>query len=173
MTVASELKEIAFLTLVILMGSYLLVSFAATPFAQNEPVKLVSCSPVQQKVDYYTRSIVKLTYSDGSVKQVRDYCPRPGTMQKYYCDPKGVLFELRYDCGGTCAGGRCVNVCSDSDRGLNTDVRGTTTVNEKYFTDTCVDVNTIKEFGCSASQELVTEVKTCSDGKKCNTGRCQ
>jgi len=126
--------------------------------------------------DIFTRQSVRFNntlYNDSCVdfKTVKDYFCQADTVksENHECDP-----------GYGCMNGQCVKqvpICTDSDGGNNTLVKGTTVVIKgltKMFdqTDSCVDSGTITESYCTPDGMAETQDVLCPSGTKCANGQC-
>jgi hypothetical protein len=61
--------------------------------------------------------------------------------------------------------------CTDSDDGINTLVKGTTTNEINSLTDYCLDSNRVREYYCDGNERKYVD-RLCADGFECNDGRC-
>jgi hypothetical protein len=111
----------------------------------------------------------------------KDVCVDFKTVKDYFCQ-EGSLKSENHECepGYGCNLGRCelqLPICTDSDNGNDTSVRGTTMVVKGMATifketDSCLDQGTITEYACLANNSASTEEIRCQSGTKCFDGRC-
>jgi len=73
--------------------------------------------------------------------------------------------------GKVCQDGACVS-CSDSDGGLNFNVKGTCTAGSLSKTDYCDSSFRIAEYQCTSSYPCYLTIRSCESGKICQDGAC-
>ena len=142
-----------------------------------------------------TYNYVKEFYCDTSIDECRadiHLCPNgcSNGVCSSTCIPK-TCFQLGKQCGdwdngcGTqiqcgicpsgqqCTNGACVSTasCSDSDGGLNYDLKGTCN-NGTSVQDYCSGTNTLKEYRCIERDCMISSYDCSSVGKVCSDGVC-
>lgn len=110
-----------------------------------------------------------------------DYCIEFKVVKDYFCKNGKVDF-ISHECPPAygCIGGQCEyqqTVCSETDDGNDTKVRGETVVvrgiNTLFRgTDECIDEGTIKEYMCLENGSAKSEEIQCASGFKCASGKC-
>ena len=152
------------------------------------PVQNQTCTDSDGGLNYYVKGIT----ANNTITKNDTCILNNMALREYYCDNnKNVLFEER-DCAGGCQNNACLNqttpvqnqTCTDSDGGLNYNIKGTTTNNTITKNDTCIYNNlAIKEYYCQntlvsneerdcqyrcrdgacANQTIVPPIETCTD----------
>ncbi|MGB9719612.1 MAG: hypothetical protein ACPL06_03400 [Candidatus Anstonellales archaeon] len=125
-------------------------------------------------------------YLDGKYGSYTDYCTQDqygySMLVEYYCDGNVVKSRTEQQNCAMCEDGECVTVdrysCSDSDKGKNTNTKGTITYTIYYtngeqkssqYTDYCYDTRSVLEYFCIDSG-FSSEVMQCAYG--CRDGVC-
>jgi len=143
---------------------------------------------------------IQCTDSDGGANfDVKGTTGIPENMKEDYCRDAGSVIELTcaidyvgwrgdwHDCHLGCSNGACLTApsptptpsqptCTDSDKGKNYLVKGSTTVvkadgTTETNTDSCNKDGTIKEWYCQDNAALGENVK-CPAGRICSNGAC-
>ncbi len=103
-----------------------------------------------------------------------DTCsPTTNAVFEYYCLNNAITSEtVPCPAGTECSGGKCGEVlCSDTDGGQNTEVKGTAKKGSDSFTDNCSSYSNVLEYYCSNNQ-ILSKVIACASGKACEDGAC-
>lgn len=140
------------------------------------PAVLECTGLAEADVDIYVNESISYNSS-----VLADYCVEFDVVKDYFC--KGGKPEaINHECppGYGCQFGRCEKQypkCTDSDGGNNTSkrgrvlvVKGISTVSDKW--DECVDIVTLREYGCNESNSSMSQDIDCGSGSKCLDGRC-
>ena len=114
-----------------------------------------------------------------------DSCNSQSKVLEYYCS--GVVIESAVlDCpnGYSCADGYCsqgstnpqtnvspTNTCTDTDGGVNSNLKGRVTDGSNIREDECSSYNVVKEYYC-ANNRLADTLVQCSGGYQCSNGLC-
>jgi len=103
---------------------------------------------------------------------VEDSCASLGTkVKEYYCDGDYCDSEI-IDCDNGCGNGICISGCTDSDNGINLNIKGTVTVDGKEYSDICHSSGKrIMEYYCLNEEKAVID-KACSIYETCEDGAC-
>lgn len=102
-----------------------------------------------------------------------DSCADGDTLKEFFCSGAEAGYEM-IECaqGKVCSEGACVDApCTDSDGGDDTSVAGNTSRAGVSSTDSCVDLDTVKEYYCMAG-EIESRDIDCPAGKGCEAGAC-
>jgi hypothetical protein len=134
-------------------------------------VLISECVDSDSGQDRYTRG----TITKGTVSY-EDYCIDGDTVKEYYCSGNDIYWNY-LDCpsGYSCSDGRCVYFgpeCHDSDDGEDRYEKGTVTLDSSVYIDYCLDVHTVREYYCSATDDVSYKSLTCPSGYECSNGRC-
>lgn len=140
----------------------------------------IPCIDNDNGKDFY----VKGTTSKGSLSYI-DYCGAGSNLFEHYCDTNGdIQINFLYACPNGCSDGACLTAaatCTDSDGGINYDLKGTAIGisggQQSSYADSCClgdqcarnDGDTVLETYCEASYIRTTYSK-CQNG--CKDGAC-
>ncbi len=103
-----------------------------------------------------------------------DSCnPTTNSVFEYYCANNAITSEsVPCPAGTECNGGKCGEVlCSDTDGGQDTSVKGTAKKGAESSTDNCSSTSNVLEYYCSNNQ-ILSKVLACASGKVCEDGAC-
>lgn len=126
-----------------------------------------------------TDSDGKSTSTKGTAKvgsqSSTDSCADSASVTEYFCDNDALKSEkIACAAGYNCQDGRCIkSVCSDSDGGKNTQVKGTATIGSTNQTDSCYSGTTLLERYCASESTIGTDQINCGSGNECFEGRCR
>jgi len=109
-------------------------------------VQLRYCSDEDRGLNIYITAAV----SNASTSKI-DTCVDNTRVKEYYC---GKNYAIEYEIQNCppnyeCSNGRCVGICSETDRGDDPSMRGTTSNGSTSATDYCSDYFTLVEYYCS------------------------
>jgi len=130
----------------------------------------VVCNDSDGGNDIYTAG----TASDAT-KNYSDYCPSKSSIVEYYCDSSKMVQNTTTSCssGYGCFQGRCEYLCTDSDGGYNTSVKGTAKKGTASYTDYCIDSSTVDEYYCEPKfNTLLGASYACPANYSCIDGAC-
>lgn len=126
------------------------------------------CKDSDSGQDEYTYGTV---ISGGS--EYEDYCYDEDTVGEYYCsgaDARSI--KITCDTDELCVDGECTtDYCYDSDGGKDKDEYGTVEFDDDEWSDSCYDIDTVKEYYCSGGEEAHTNLN-CDSGEVCVGGEC-
>lgn len=102
-----------------------------------------------------------------------DSCVDDKTVEERFCENnEAKSVNLPCAAGYACDGGKCVVIpCTDSDGGVNEEMKGTVVAGDENETDRCADSNTVKEFYCDSGRIASKDVD-CAAGKQCSDAAC-
>ena len=131
------------------------------------------CSDSDNGLNYYIQGIAK----KGSANST-DYCGAQnlnGTQYvlEQYCDASNNIQQVPYLCPGLCSTGACVPAtvnCTDSDGGLNFNVKGVTSKGTLSYTDYCGIGSNLFENYCANNSIVTNYLYVCPNG--CSNGAC-
>ncbi|MBI5636090.1 hypothetical protein HY993_03975, partial [Candidatus Micrarchaeota archaeon] len=111
-----------------------------------------------------------------------DYCQDNNTLVEFYCSSnRNSINQYAVNCSSlnsTCVDGACVEkpkaVCSETDGGYDSTVKGNVTLNGEVKTDFCADSNTVAEYSCSYYNDsyYLTAMDCSYNGGSCVDGAC-
>ena len=116
---------------------------------------------------------VKGTTSKGA-ESYTDYCEDGTTVKEYYCSDSQILSML-ISCASDegCEDGVCIPVvCSDTDGGLVSTVKGTVRADGTVYIDYCTGGSTLREYYCLGGEVKYGSVD-CGSGYYCSNGACK
>ncbi len=105
----------------------------------------------------------------------QDACSGSTAVKEYYCSAKNVQSEV-LPCGSgfVCQDDKCLKeVCTDSDNGKDTSVKGTASYQNKTGTDSCYSSTAVLEYFCYSETSMQYEKINCPSGKECFDGKCR
>ncbi|NYZ74436.1 hypothetical protein H0O00_04805 [Candidatus Micrarchaeota archaeon] len=116
---------------------------------------------------------VKGTTTKGTESST-DTCVGTTSVKEYLCTDNEIASEtMQCGSGYSCNAGKCVrDVCTDTDSGKDTAVKGTVTYGNKTNTDSCYSSTTVLEYYCSSETTILNEKISCGSGKECADGKC-
>ncbi|MDP2924822.1 MAG: hypothetical protein Q8N99_00460 [Nanoarchaeota archaeon] len=134
-------------------------------------VTVPSCTDSDGGKNYYIKGFTQGSINDSGHW---DRCYNSTLLTEYYCEDNDVL-KTNYNC--KCLFGRCKNItsqnCTDSDDGINTKIKGTTSGMRQgvfeIFIDYCFNENYVLEGYCK-NNLLETGTEQCP--KECKDGMC-
>jgi hypothetical protein len=122
-------------------------------------------------------SDAKDIFNAGSVlaggKTFSDTCNDSTSIKEYFCEGKEAK-SMRVSCPAEymCSNGKCIqSPCSESDDGMDPDMKGTSTAGSDSSTDSCEEDGSLNEYYCEGGKVQLKTVD-CPTGQKCIDGAC-
>lgn len=157
-------------------------------FCENNEVKPESMTcPVGTACENGVCTAIRCSDSDGGYNDLlkgtvtkgsdtfTDYCNNTRTVVEYSCGTTNQVLSASVDCtaGYACSDGACARgeTCTDTDGGYDIYERGTLTKDSTAYTDYCTDTYSVKEYSCSGTSLVETNV-ACGTGYTCSNGAC-
>ncbi len=104
---------------------------------------------------------------------VEDYCAGFASVQENFCEGGELKVEtIPCPAGTACGGGRCSEICNDSDGGQKAGTKGTLSKGNISLSDKCSDSKHVIEYYCDSENEARNTTLECASGEACSGGAC-
>jgi hypothetical protein len=146
---------------------------------ENYICKLGACTPqppctdTDGGLDYFTQG----TANNSINGSVTDFCGSGVVLFEAYCDENDLVQTQYKNCEDfgqySCTNGACVGYATDTDGGINKNVKGTCTdKNEDDFTDYCQSSTYLKEYYPGSGGVCSLTTINCGISQHCLFGKC-
>lgn len=174
----------------------LVIALIVVSYLEARSASVTTCLDTDTGKSYDKKGTITITEPSGLSKSYTDFCSSPTELQEYICNV-GPDYQTvdnaytlsNYRCSYDCRDGACVTsgplsptvTCTDDDTASDVYLKGTVTLkdsngNSKAYEDTCIDQNTLRQYGCrdeiqSLDNGYVYSTQSCQYG--CSNGACK